>query len=151
MRILAPLFLVLSMTAANAEGLTGTDWQLLAIDGIRVDQAVPATLRPSTLRPSTLRIEADGALTGRAPCNIWGSSNQATLPALALAPIRATRMACDRLAEEQAFFDALSVMTEARQEGDRHLILTGPDGRTMEFALDPTDSLTPCLTCPPKD
>jgi heat shock protein HslJ len=138
---LAPIFLVLAVTAAAADDITGIDWQLLAIDGVRVEAGVVATLR----------IAADGAITGKAPCNQWGSATRATLPALDLAGIRATRMACDKLAEEQAFFDALSVMTFVERVGETSLILTGPDGRTLEFTTDLTASPTPCLTCPPEE
>ncbi len=138
-RILAPLALALSVTAAAAQDPTGTDWQLLAIDGV----IFPAE--------ATLRIDETGGLTGRAPCNRWFARNQSTLPALDLAGIGATRMACDKLAEEQVFFDALSVMTALAMEGYGNLILTGPDGRSMEFVVDRMNSLTTCKTCPPQD
>lgn len=100
---------------------------------------------------ASLRIEEDGTMTGKAPCNSWSTMNRASLPALDLGGIRATRMACDRLEDETAFFAALAAMTEARLEGRRNLILTGPEGRTMEFVLTRLNSLTRCLTCPPKE
>lgn len=131
----------LTMTPASADSLTDRDWQLLAIDGVVVDLTVT----------TTLRIDASGQISGKAPCNGWSVMNRATLPALELKGIRATRMACDRLAEEQAFFAALGAMTEARLEGGRNLILSGADGRTMEFVTDWMNSLTVCLTCPPKE
>jgi heat shock protein HslJ len=121
--------------------VTGTDWQLLAVDGKVVELDVTATLR----------IEADGQIGGQAPCNRWSARNGAALPALQLGAIRATRMACDRLAEEQAFFDTLAAMTDMREDGGRNLILAGSDGRTMEFVADRMNSLTRCLTCPPQD
>ena len=125
-----------------AQELAGTDWQLLAIDGQVLNMSVSATLR----------IEEDGRLGGKAPCNSWSVQNAAELPKLALKGIRATRMACDRLAEEQAFFDALGGMTEAtltadRTLGTRNLVLAGPDGRQMEFVTDRMNSLTTCTTC----
>lgn len=141
MRCLAPVLLAMTIGPASASDLVGIDWQLLAIDQEVVGFDIVATLR----------IEADGTITGKAPCNRYGSVNTATLPALSLGGIRATRMACDKLKEEQTFFDALSVMTGARVEGSRNLVLTGPDGRTMEFVLDRMNSLTICTTCPPKD
>lgn len=135
MRRFLALVLAVMPTLAPAQTMTGLDWQLLAIDGIRTDAQ------------ASLRIEDDGAISGRAPCNRWSVANGAVLPALALAGIRATRMACDRLDDEQAFFDALSVMTALQAEGDSTLILTGPDGRSMEFVRDATDSAAPCITC----
>jgi heat shock protein HslJ len=129
------LILAVMPTLAPAQTMTGIDWQLLAIDGIRTDAQ------------ASLRIEEDGAIGGQAPCNRWSVANGAVLPALALAGIRATRMACDRLDDEQVFFDALSVMTALEPEGDSTLILTGPDGRSMEFVRDATDSAVLCFTC----
>lgn len=138
MRLL-PLAALLAMTATTACALdpdpVGTDWQLLAVDGVVIGY------------PATLRIEADGTLGGKAPCNRWSSRNGAALPELALGGIRATRMACDRLAEEQAFFNALAEMTSLEMVGDRNLILSGPEGPMLEFVRDRTDSLTVCKTC----
>lgn len=126
MRLL-PLLAGLAMTActAQAEDPTGVTWALRALDGQPVD--IPATL---TLGP-------DGAVSGKAPCNSYGGRNKATLPEMKLSPLRATRMACDRLADEKVYFDALSSMTRLERTDDRTLVLTGPDGRSMEFTLAP--------------
>jgi heat shock protein HslJ len=113
-----------------AQVLTEIDWHLAAIDGVAFKAK------------ATLRFEADGTMRGRAPCNSWGAANEAELPALKLGGIRATRMACARMADEQAFFTALLAMTEARRGGTGSLILTGPDGQNMEFVTDPDDSRT---------
>lgn len=140
MRLL-PLLAALAMTActAQAQDPTGVEWELLAIDGKVVDI------------PATLTIDSTGNVSGKAPCNRYGGQNQATLPDLALGRLAATRMACDRLAEEQDFFAALSAMTRLDRVSDRTLVLTGPDGRSMEFATDLMNSLTSCTTCAPKD
>ncbi|MCX7287688.1 MAG: META domain-containing protein [Rhodobacterales bacterium] len=135
--------LVLALTAfpAMAPAQTYTDiyWELLAIDGQLTDI------------PAKLRIDVDNVLAGAAPCNRWSAANGATLPDLDLARIRSTRMACDRLADEQRFFDALLVMKTVTLDGDKNLILTGPEGRSMEFVLDRTDLQTVCKTCAPTD
>ncbi len=133
MRRLLVLALTLLPTTLPAQNLTGIDWQLLAIDGAMTDTT------------ATLQIGADGSLAGAAPCNRWSAMNSATLPALQLGGIRATRMACDKLADEQAFFDAMSAMTAMALDGDRNLVLTGPDGRSMEFVVE----RTVCKTCKP--
>jgi heat shock protein HslJ len=139
MRHLA-LAICLAMTpaASLAEPIQNFDWQLLAIDGTLVDASVTASLR----------IDADGQITGKAPCNSYGAQNMDLLPAFKLGPIRATKMACDNLLEEQAFFDALALMDTLGPDGDRNLVLTGPNGRSMEFVLDRMDNLTTCKTCP---
>jgi heat shock protein HslJ len=133
MRRLLILALTLLPSMSPAQTITGVDWQLLAIDGQVTDA------------PATLRIGSDGTLAGAAPCNRWSAMNTATLPALTLGPIRATRMACDRLDDEQAFLAALSAMTAMALDGQRNLVLTGPDGRSMEFGRDQTV----CRTCKP--
>jgi len=141
MRILAPLFLALTMTPASAQTLTGIDWQLLAIDGVVIEAE------------ATLRIEEDGTIGGQAPCNRWSAMNGASLPALDIKAIRATRMACEKLAEEQTFFDALTQMTAMamESEGEVRLILTGPNGQSMEFVTERTDDPALCRTCLPKE
>lgn len=130
--------LIMTPLATLAEPIRALDWQLLAIDGRLVGASVTASLR----------IDAAGQVTGKAPCNSYAAKNAAELPAFQLGPIRATRMACDKLAEKQAFFDALALMQTMQMDGDRTLILTGPEDRSMEFVLDRTDSLTACKTCP---
>lgn len=120
-----------------AQTVTGIYWQLLAIDG------------KLTETRATLRIDADNVLAGAAPCNRWSAANAVPLPALALGAIRSTRMACDKLADEQAFFDSLSLMTTVQADGDQTLILTGADGSSMEFVQEAMDSTQVCKTCNP--
>jgi heat shock protein HslJ len=132
------LALALGPTIAAAQTFTGIYWELLAIDGKVIDAR------------ATLRIDDDNVLAGAAPCNRWSASNRVPLPALQLGGIRSTRMACDKLAVETTFFDALAAMTEVKMDGTRNLILTGPDGRSMEFVREVMNSLTVCTTCPPK-
>ena len=110
------------------------DWQLLAIDGTVVDQGFTASLR----------IDTEGAITGKAPCNSYGAHNTGHLPDFKPGPIRATRRACDRLPDEQVFFDTLSIMESAAIDGIETLILTGSDGRSMEFVQD---RQSVCKTC----
>jgi heat shock protein HslJ len=129
----------LTPTMTAAQTIPDTDWQLLAVDGLVIDYS------------ATLRVDANGQISGKAPCNSWSAQNGADLPDLALKGIRATRMACDQLSEEQAFFDQLALMTKAELNGTRNLILTGLEGQSMEFVSDRMNSLTTCETCPPKD
>ncbi|CAN1575165.1 HslJ Heat shock protein [Paracoccaceae bacterium] len=133
--------LAMSPVASPAEPIQDFEWRLLAIDGLLVDASVT----------TSLRIDAAGQVTGQASCNSYGAQNGAELPAFSLGPIRATRMACDKLTEEQVYFDALALMETMALDGDRTLILTGPQGRSMEFVLDRLDSLTTCKTCPPTE
>ena len=141
MRLFTLLLAALATTAstATAQDQTAVEWELVAIDGQVMDFS------------ATLKIGADGSVSGKAPCNSYGGQNRATLPDLSLPALRATRMACDKLAEEQRFFDMLSAMTRVDQLDRRTLVLTGADGHSMEFADDRMSTLTRCTTCPPKD
>lgn len=122
MRLLSlAALLAVTTSAACAQGPAGADWQLVSVDGVAVDYR------------ATLRIAADGGLSGQAPCNSWAGLNGARLPELQLQGLRATRMACDRLGEEAAFFAALEAMTRAEVTEDGRLVLTGPEGRSLEF------------------
>lgn len=140
MRLL-PVLAALAMTActAQAQDPTGVEWELLAIDGQVVEI------------PATLTMDAKGNISGKAPCNRYNGRNQAELPELRLGGLAVTRMACDKLAEEQVFLTALSAMTRLERLDDRTLVLTGPDGRSMEFADELMSTLTRCTTCPPKE
>ena len=133
--------LAMTPVASPAEPIQEVDWQLLAIDGVLVDPAVTASLR----------IDAAGQVTGKAPCNSYGAQNTAELPAFSLGPIRATRMACPNLAEEQVYFDTLALMETMALDGPKSLVLTGPEGRSMEFSLASVSSLPDCKTCPPTE
>jgi heat shock protein HslJ len=62
---------------------------------------------------------------------------------LTLGPIRATRMACDQLDVETAYFEAVAAMQQSDLD-QGHLYLIGPEGRIMEFARDAGE---PCLSC----
>jgi len=136
-----PLCLALAMTAgpALAQEATGTIWRLLAIDGTLVAAR------------STLRIDVDNVLAGGAPCNRWQAMNRQDLPALDLGAIRSTRMTCDQMAAETTFFDALALMTMVEPLDPETLILTGPDGKTMEFVPDAAVTAPLCKTCPPTE
>jgi heat shock protein HslJ len=93
-----------------------------------------ATLNGKSFSASAiLSFDADGHAVGQAPCNRFSATNGATYPALALTEITATEMACDALAEESRFFQALAAMTAARLQDADRLLLTGPDGQTMVF------------------
>lgn len=138
MRYVFAVLLAVIPALAGAQSYTGTTWRLLAIDGTLVEAR------------STLRIDVDNVLAGAAPCNRWQAMNGQPLPALQLGAIRSTRMACDQMAAETVFFNALALMTTVEQVGES-LILTGPDSKTMEFVPDAADPAPACTTCPPPE
>lgn len=130
-----PLVAALSLAACvtpamSSDEIAGVDWHLVGLEGQTVDWT------------ASLRIDGD-AVSGKAPCNSWGARNGASLPAVSLAAIRATRMACPDMKAESAFFEALQSMQRAELD-QGHLYLIGAEGRIMEFARAPG---APCLSC----
>jgi heat shock protein HslJ len=71
------------------------DWVLAEVD----NQTVTYT--------ATFRLGADGRLAGQAPCNRYFGGVDGPLPDFRATGIGATRMACDRLSDEQAYFTLL--------------------------------------------
>jgi heat shock protein HslJ len=126
----ALLALAACVTPALSNEIVGVDWHLVGMEG----QEMPWD--------ASLRFEAD-KVSGKAPCNRFFGTNAATLPAVAITALGSTKMACDDLAAEGVFFEALQAMQ--RVEVDQgHLYLIGPEGRIMEFVRDPAE---PCLSC----
>lgn len=122
--------LLMGLAACRAdETLTGygaadRTWVLQEIDGAGFTAS------------ATIRFPSEGAVTGMAPCNGFSASQTAPYPWFTLTAIRATRVACLELDQEQAFFAALNGMTLAEISGDV-LILSDDTGREMVFTAQP--------------
>jgi heat shock protein HslJ len=115
------LALALIASPAMADDANPTTWRLVTLNG------TDFTAR------ATMVFLSDGTLQGEGPCNSYGGQLSALPPAWTLGPVRATRMACDALQAENAFFSALSTMTAADQTTDT-LTLSAPDGSSMVFS-----------------
>ena len=127
--------LTLALAAACTPALAteiGGEWHLVGIEG----QRAPA--------PASITFASDGKISGKAPCNRYFGSYSGELPEIALAGVGSTKMACDKLAEEDAYFKALQSVTKAEVDQE-HLFLIGAEGRVLEFARDPADDK--CLSC----
>lgn len=131
---LALPFTLVSGMAMSAETIATGEWQIIAQDGVRVAYE------------ASFAIDPDGKVTGRAPCNRYFGQNQAALPALSLGALGATRMFCDRQADEDAYLRMLGAMTAAGIRGES-LVMTGPDDSSLEFARDPGSKSLICETC----
>ena len=111
---------------AGAEGVPddylAVEWTLVAIDG----NPFPATAK--------IDLSEAGKITGQGPCNRFFGSYEGTLPEFRPAGVASTKMACPDMAAEALMFSALSAMTKAEVTGPVTLVLSGPDGRSMEFA-----------------
>ena len=135
MRLPVFLYAALAVTgcvtpALSDDGIAGIDWHLVGIEGQTVDWT------------ASLRFDGD-KVSGKAPCNRWFGTNAAVFPDVAIAAIGATKMACDHLDAEGAYFETLQAMQRAELD-QGHLLLIGPEGRVVEFARDPAE---PCLSC----
>ena len=82
---------------------------------------------------SSLSIASDMRAGGRGGCNSWFAQAELTPDRLQFSAVAATRMAClsdDEMAQEAAFFDALSATRRWRLEGDV-LTLLGASGAAL--------------------
>ena len=125
---------LLSLTAlallslpATADGnpladLIGTSWKLAALDGAPVDAKVT----------STLVISAD-SVGGNGGCNTYGGNLAATPDGIDISQVFSTMMACDGLAQEQAFFALEAADNFALVDGNLHLL----QGETVVAELSP--------------
>lgn len=87
-------------------------------------------------RQVTLKIEGT-RLGGRAPCNSYGADLTEREGRVTIGPILSSKMACDRLDLEQAYFAALTQVTSVRRDG-ANLTLAGADA-TLVFGAAARD------------
>ncbi len=80
----------------------------------------------------TLTFPEKGQISGQAPCNHYSARQKAPLPWFEAGKIRATRRACDKLALEQSYFEALSRMTLIERKG-KVLLLTNEQDQSLLF------------------
>lgn len=96
------LLSVLALTAcAQVLPAPEKSFRLISIDG----RAFAAT--------ATISFAVPGRISGQAPCNSYSGALAAPLPGFSTLSIVATEIGCADLAAEQAFFTALSMMTQA--------------------------------------
>jgi heat shock protein HslJ len=107
----AAVALFLATGPAMADDLSGV-WTLTAIDGAEVAFA------------TTLDLTEPGKLTGKAPCNNYSGKLSVAADSFLPGPILSTKMACDGMAEEAAYLQALQMVDTVALDGDR-LTLTG--------------------------
>ncbi|NTT86319.1 META domain-containing protein [Tabrizicola fusiformis] len=118
------LALLLSLPAA-AEAqqaippVLALEWTLAEVDG-----------QPAGYT-ATLSVDAEGRLTGRAPCNRYFAGFTGTLPEFRPEAMGSTRMACDAMAEEDAYFTLLQGV-DRLTHSERELHLSGA-GHSLIF------------------
>ena len=85
---------------------------------------------------ATINFAETGRLQGDAPCNQYSAKISVPYPWIELGPIVSTKRACEDLAKETAYFEALSSMAFAEVSGPT-LVLSNADGNEMVFQADP--------------
>ena len=114
-RHFAASFLILGLlavpAAADQDELTGADWVLAGEAGSRAP---------------FLRFEG-GRVAGLGGCNRFGGTYDHDGDRLSFSPLAATRMACpgEVMKVEQAFFDMLANVRQAKVEGSSLLLFDG--------------------------
>lgn len=122
---LAPIALAMTLMALPAIAQTtlppvlALEWTLAEVDGV------------AAAYDATLSVAADGRLAGRAPCNRYFSTLQGNLPNVTLAAIGATKMACEAMADEAAYFTLLRGVDRLTLS-DREVHLSGA-GHSLIF------------------
>lgn len=95
------------------------EWTLAEVDG-----------QPAGYE-ATITLGEDGRIAGRAPCNRYFGGVDGALPDFRPTGLGATRMACDKLADEQAYLAVLQNVDRLTWS-DRELHLSGA-GHFMVF------------------
>jgi len=81
---------------------------------------------------ATLRFPEPGRIAGSAPCNSYSARQDAPYPWFEAQQLAVTRMACDNLAAESQYLQALQEMSLSEVSGST-LILSNDAGRQMVF------------------
>ena len=106
---LAALFCLTGLPATAAD-LTG-QWTLTTLDGTEVAFA------------ATLDLSEQGRLSGMGPCNSYSGRLTTTAASFLPGPILATKRACDGMADENRYLQALQ-MVDTATLADENLTLT---------------------------
>jgi heat shock protein HslJ len=102
-------------------GAADVTWHLVMLNGEGVSD--PA---------ATISFPEEGKIEGKAPCNSYFGSQTAPYPWFTAEAVGATRMMCEDMDGEDAFFQALNTMTLVDISGDT-LILSNDTGGEMVF------------------
>lgn len=124
-----PLIFALSACQADETlsgyGAAGVTWRLTSLDGAAFSAR------------ATLEFPEPGKISGAAPCNRYFGAQTAPYPWFKIEGLGRTKRACPELAQESAYFSALSEMTLSEVTGAT-LILSNDAGREMLFTAAPS-------------
>lgn len=128
--ILAMALPFASLRAQDAPALTGSEWQLVSLDGAPV-------LESTTV---TLAFADDGSAGGSAGCNSWGASVTVEGSTITFGMPFSTRKMCAQegvMEQEQAFLAALQAATAYSREGSTLTITYGTGAQLVFSAISP--------------
>jgi heat shock protein HslJ len=121
MKLLAPILLlssVLLLYGCSSSGapdnttLTGTEWVMFEMDGVKYE--------PASGKSVTMKFDGkEKNVGGKAPCNTYGGPYTKTSNKLSFGGLFSTEMACDELATEQKYFKLLETVFAYQISGDK--------------------------------
>ncbi|MGV3459590.1 MAG: META domain-containing protein [Flavobacterium sp.] len=99
--------------------LTSTNWQLQSINGTAVDATQFSKGRPNAT------FSSDNKIMGNGGCNSYtGSYNLNEEMGMNVSQVISTKMACDAMAAESAYFDALNKVNMVKIDPDKLTLMT---------------------------
>lgn len=124
--------LILRFTVAETAELTGTPWVATGINngvgGVESVGAAPAV---------TATFGEDGTVTGSGGCNNYNGTYEMDGTSISFGPIASTKMACDALEQETAFFAALAASTTYAISGTTLELRDGDGALQVSFSAAP--------------
>lgn len=117
--------LVLAACASSGEGLAGTSWQLVEMNGQLVRQDIDVTLN----------FEDEQQISGSAGCNSYGGGYSIDGSSITFSQVFSTEMACmdeTVMNTESTFLDALNAGGTYEHLGDS-LTINAANGTTLTF------------------
>lgn len=100
--------------------LTATNWQLQSINGTTVESSQFGKGLPNAT------FSADNKIMGNGGCNTYsGSYNLNDEMGLNVSQVISTKMACDAMATETAYFDALNKANMVKIDPDKLILMDG--------------------------
>jgi heat shock protein HslJ len=102
--------------------LTSKNWQLQSINGTAVESAQFSKGLPNAT------FSSDNKIMGNGGCNSYsGSYNLNDEMGLNISQVISTKMACDAMATETAYFDALNKSNMVKIDPDKLVLMNGVD------------------------
>ena len=101
-----------SDSAGDKSPLTGTEWQLFEMDGVKYE--------PASGKSVTMMLDSkEKNINGKAPCNTYGGPYTKSSNKLSFGGLYSTEMACDELDKETTYFALMQKVFAYQISGDK--------------------------------